>query len=198
VTEEKAIAPWKVLESKYAYKDRWLALRSDTVELPNGRILSPFHVIEQPDWVNVIALTSDRKVVLVEEYRHGVARTIFDFPSGAVDDTAEEPLAAIKRELLEETGYASDDWHMIGTYAANAARQNNLVHAFLALDARKVAEPDLDEGEAIRAHEIPWDDFRAGLRDGRFDLPGLNVAMLWCLKMHAERTNDPRLAALLA
>ena len=67
----QTIAPWKVLESKYNYRDRWLALRSDTVELPNGRVLTPFHVIEQPDWVTAIAITHDGNIVLVEEYRHG-------------------------------------------------------------------------------------------------------------------------------
>ena len=61
------VAPWKVLESRYAYRDRWIALRSDTVELPNGHVLAPYHVIEQPDWVTALALTHDGNIILIEE-----------------------------------------------------------------------------------------------------------------------------------
>ena len=69
-----AIAPWQVLESKYSYRDRWLAVRSDTVRVPNGTILSPYHTIEFPEWICAIALTPEREIVLIEEYRHGIER----------------------------------------------------------------------------------------------------------------------------
>ena len=58
------VGPWQVLESKYNYRDRWLALRSDTVRLPNGRVLDPYHVIEQPDWVT--AVTVDGQPAMIE------------------------------------------------------------------------------------------------------------------------------------
>ncbi len=77
-----AVAPWKVLESQYAYRDRWIALRSDKVELPNGHVLAPYHVIEQPDWVTALALTHDGNIILIEEYRHGCQQTVVELPSG--------------------------------------------------------------------------------------------------------------------
>ena len=70
------IAPWQVLESKYSYRDRWLAVRSDTVRVPNGTVLSPYHTIEFPEWVCAIALTPEREIVLIEEYRHGIERQL--------------------------------------------------------------------------------------------------------------------------
>eukprot|EP01034_Spumella_vulgaris_P008642 gene8642-11000_t len=113
------VPPWKVLDSKYSYRDRWLTLRSDTVELPNGRVLAPFHVIEQPDWSTAIALTHDGNVVLVEEYRHGAAQTVVELPSGIIEGPG-TPIEHMKRELLEETGFASDEWHPLGSFFANA------------------------------------------------------------------------------
>lgn len=192
----KIVAPWKVLESKYAYRDRWLALRSDTVELPNGRVLSPFHVIEQPDWVTAVALTRDGNIVLVEEYRHGIRRTVVELPSG-IHDKPEDPIAAMQRELLEETGFAADEWHPLGAFFANAPRLDNTVHCFVALDARKVAEPHLDEGEVIVTHEMPFATFLEETRDGRRMLHGFQGGAMWLLHAHARRTRDPRLAALL-
>lgn len=194
--DRKGVAPWKVLESTYPYRDRWLALRSDTVELPNGRVLSPFHVIEQPDWVTTIALTHDGSIVLVEEYRHGARQVVIELPSG-IHDKPEEPLAAMQRELLEETGFASPEWHALGSFFANAPRLDNRVHCFLALDARKVAEPRLDEGEVIVTHEVPFAAFLAEARDGRRPLHGFQGGAMWLLHAHARRTGDRRLAALL-
>ena len=69
-----AIEPWQVLDTKYSFRDRWLAVRSDTVRVPNGTVLSPYHTLEFPEWVCAIALTAGHEIVLVEEYRHGVGR----------------------------------------------------------------------------------------------------------------------------
>ena len=194
--DSKTIAPWKVLESKYNYRDRWLALRSDTVELPNGRVLAPFHVIEQPDWVTAIAITGEGNIVLVEEYRHGAREVVVELPSG-IQDGPGEPVDQIRRELLEETGFASDEWHLLGAFFANAPRLNNRVHCFVALDARKVTEPELDDGEVIVAHEVPFATFLEELRDGRRTFHGFQGGALWLLHAFARRTRDKRLAALL-
>jgi 8-oxo-dGTP pyrophosphatase MutT (NUDIX family) len=189
------MAKAKVLESRYAFADPWLRLRSDTVLLPNGRLLSPCTIFEYPDWVDVIALTGERNVVLVDQYRHAVGQLRTEFPAGAVDE-AEVPLAAIKRELLEETGYASDDWHRLGSAPVNPALQTNRIHCFLALGAHKVAEQDLDEGEAIRTHELPLPEFIEQVDAGRLELPALQLASLYLLQSYLRRSTDPRLALL--
>jgi ADP-ribose pyrophosphatase len=191
------VQPWQVLESKYNYRDRWLALRSDTVRLPNGSLLDPYHVIEQPDWVTAVALSHDGKIVLVEEYRHGARQTVIELPSG-IHDKPGEPLDAMKRELKEETGFASDEWHSIGSFFANAPRLNNRVHCFVALDARKIAEPSLDDSEIIVTHQVPFAAFLADLRDGRRTFHGFQLGAMWLLHTHARKSGDPRLAALLA
>jgi 8-oxo-dGTP pyrophosphatase MutT (NUDIX family) len=175
-----AIEPWQVLESKYSYRDSWLAVRSDTVRVPNGTVLSPYHTIEFPEWVCAVALTADQHILLIEEYRHGIGGTSFE----------------LKRELLEETGYAADEWHVLGSSAANTARQNNRVHSFLALDARRVADQTLDAGEVIRAHALPWQQFQHDLAEGQLEIPGLHIAALWQLRTFAKKTGDPRLLAL--
>ena len=189
------MAKARVLESSYAFTDPWLRLRRDRVLLADGQLLSPCTIFEYPDWVDVIALTADLNVVLVDQYRHAVGQIRTEFPAGAVDG-AEAPMAAIKRELLEETGYASDDWRLIGSAPVNPALQTNRIHCFLALGARQVAEQDLDEGEAIRTHALPLSELIVQVEAGTFELPALQLASLYLLQRYLRRSTDPRLARL--
>jgi ADP-ribose diphosphatase len=173
--------PWRVLRSTYAVADQWLRLRKDVLQAPDGQALPPWPVIEHPDWVDVIALTADLNIVLVDQYRHSVSSVRTEFPAGTVDD-GEEPLAAIQRELLEETGYASDDWHLLGSAPVYPALQTNRIHSFLALNARPIGGQALDEGEVIHAYELPLAEFIDKVEAGAIELPALQLAGLWWLR----------------
>jgi ADP-ribose pyrophosphatase len=193
---EIAIQPWKVVKSRYSFRDRWLAVRSDTVLLPNGHTLDPYHTIEMPDWVNVIAITETGHIVLVEQYRHAIGRTLTELPAGMID-AGETPEAAARRELLEETGHAEGQWHDLGALFPVAARLANRVGTFLALDVRTVAAPAPDSSESIRVHEVPWDRFAADLRsDRRPIMEAPQLASLFLLSLFAQSNTDPRIARL--
>ncbi|MFO1084454.1 MAG: NUDIX hydrolase [Reyranellaceae bacterium] len=174
--------------SRYAFADRWLRLRQP--ETPTAQ-----PILELADWVDVIAITPDDGIVLVDQYRHGVAEVRTEFPAGAVDE-AEEPLAAARRELLEETGYSSARWHAIGCAAVHPATQTNRIHCFLALDARKTADPVPDAGEIIHVRELPLTDLLAQMRSGTLELPALQLADLFWLQSFLRRSTEPRLARL--
>jgi ADP-ribose pyrophosphatase len=136
------IKPWKILESHYIHKN----VRIDKCELPNGMTIDGF-VLEYGDWATVIALTKQHEVVLVRQYRHGAQKVILELPGGAMEACDENPLQAARRELMEETGYASDNFVQIGCVSPNPANQTNLIYSFLALDAEKVSDQALDDTE---------------------------------------------------
>src|SRR6266481_3718205 len=136
----KPIEPWQLLDSTYSFRDRWLSVRSDTVRLPGGQTLSPYHVVEVADWANVVAISEAGNIILVEQYRHAVKHTLLEISAGHVD-AKEEREAAARRELLEETGHGGGTWHALGALHPVASRFTNQVHSYLALGVRKVGEP---------------------------------------------------------
>jgi ADP-ribose pyrophosphatase len=143
---------WQLLKSEYLIQDQWLSLRADTCQLPNGRTIAPYYVLEYPPWVNIVALTREHQVVLVRQYRHGVQQTVLELPSGTVEPVDASPLAAVQRELLEETGYASQDVIETGRLSPNPANHTNLTYCFLATGVEQVAEPrpeDTEQGETV-------------------------------------------------
>jgi 8-oxo-dGTP pyrophosphatase MutT (NUDIX family) len=176
------LTPWKILESKKLHR----VFRMDKCELVNGKILDAF-VLEFQTWVNILALTKDNEAVLIKQYRHGVQETVWEFPGGIVED-GESPLEGAKRELLEETGYASSNIVQVRKCYPNPAIQNNTMYCFLALDAEKVNEQNLDDGENIEVHLVTLDELVKMTAKGDF-LHALQVATLFHSLTYMGRIN---------
>jgi 8-oxo-dGTP pyrophosphatase MutT (NUDIX family) len=146
---------WKVLKSSDVFKAGFFRLRVDECQLPDGRIMPRYYVIEFPDWVNVVPVTADGQMVMVEQYRHGADEVFLEVPGGSTDAADADPRSAGERELLEETGYRASQWIDCGYHFPNPALQNNKMHTFLALGCHKAADPDLDPYEDLRVRLMP-------------------------------------------
>lgn len=157
---------WRVLDERILVQDRWIDLRAQKCLTPQGVILDPFYVLDYPDFVNVVALTEDARIVLVREYRHGIRQSVLNLPGGWIE-RGEHPLAAAKRELAEEAGFVSGDWREVARFGADIGRQNNSVHVFLATGATADAIRDLDVGEeGMTVELLSIDDVYDGLAEG--------------------------------
>ncbi|MCF2604378.1 NUDIX hydrolase [Parabacteroides distasonis] len=144
----QTIKEWKVLESEYLVRRPWLTARRDRLELPDGRIIPEYYVLEYPDWVNVIAITKDGQFVMERQYRHAARKISLELPCGVMEE-GETPLVAAQRELLEETGFGGGQWKKLMELSPNPSAMSNTTHCFLAIGVEKIAEQHLDETEEL-------------------------------------------------
>jgi len=167
-----ALKPWKILESNYL-RPRY---RFDQCELPNGKIFEAT-ALEFRTWASVLALTKNREVVLVRQFRHGAQGAFWEFPGGVVED-GESPLDGVRREMQEETGYTTSNLIEVGNFYPNPALQTNLMYGYLAYDVEKTDAQKLDDAEDIEVHLVPLDELIAMTKRGEFQ-HGLQVAVLF-------------------
>jgi ADP-ribose pyrophosphatase len=158
---------WRVRSSTYLIKSEHLRIRSDEIELPNGTVISDYFVRESAGYVMIFAVTPQREVVVLRQYRYGVDDVIVEFPAGSIDRD-EDPLACAQRELIEETGYTASRWEQILNVPAEPVRSNATMRAYLAYDAVKTHEQNLDLTEAIEPFTVPLDRIRPMLHEGAF------------------------------
>ncbi len=145
------ITRWKVISSEVALKAnifRYVKVKSES---PTTGQVGDFDIVQCLNWVNVIALTKDKKVVLIKQYRHGVDKVTVEIPGGAVNFN-EDVLLAAQRELREETGYTSSHWRHLGRVDANPAFMNNYCDTYLALDAEATHPQEFDPFEEIEVY----------------------------------------------
>ena len=137
---------WKLLSSEYVFKDRWFIARADKCEMPDGKIVEPYYVLEFPDWCNVVLITEDEKIVMVRQYRHALQMATTELPGGVIDKN-ETPLQAAIREVQEETGYISTEIEFLYKTAPNPATNNNYAYFFLATNAKPLTNQNFDAFE---------------------------------------------------
>jgi 8-oxo-dGTP pyrophosphatase MutT (NUDIX family) len=165
--------------SEAVFGCRVFALRRERRRSPRDGLAHDFFVLDTPDWVNVIPVTSDGRVVMIRQYRHGIDEITLEIPGGTVDAGDPSPLDAARREMREETGYDSEDIVALGWVHPNPAIQNNRCHTFLARSVVKRAEPRWESTEETEVVLVPVDDLPALVRDGSISHALVVAAFYW-------------------
>lgn len=158
---------WKVLGSRTILQDRWLNLRADDCVTSGGVAISPYYVMSYPDWINIVALTADDRLLLVRQYRHAAGRFFLEIPGGGLDERDPDSEKAARRELEEETGYIAENWQLVSTLYPNPASHTNRLHTYLATGAEPKYRQRLDAGEeGLTVHTLSIAEVLDGLQAG--------------------------------
>lgn len=160
------ILKWKTLSSKYLVREKWATLRIDVCDLQNGVTKDDYYVLEYPNWVNAIAVTKENKIIMVRQYRHAGDIISLEVPGGVIDGD-ESPETAIKRELLEETGYSFESAELLVTTYPNPATATNVTFTYLLLGGFKTHLQNLDEHEILEVEEYSIEDVKKLLSDNK-------------------------------
>ncbi|MBU8538523.1 NUDIX hydrolase [Falsiroseomonas tokyonensis] len=158
--------PWTTTESKILVEDRWIRLRADRLRTASGQEIAPWYVLDYPEWCAVVALDEADRLVMVRQWRHGAQSWSLELPGGVMDAEDADPIAAARRELLEETGFGGGAWTYLYAGHANPAIQTNRLHIVLATGIRLVAPAAPEPTELIRVETLPVAEVLAGLPRG--------------------------------
>ncbi|MGK7929877.1 MAG: NUDIX hydrolase, partial [Microcystaceae cyanobacterium] len=166
------IQKWKTLNSQWVLNNQWCQVRQDKVQLQNGTIIDDFFVNVRPDIVIILGLTPQKDIIFVRQYRHGSGQILLELPAGRCDSNQEPIEEAAMREFREETGYDSQQWISLGSIYENPIKDTQQIHLFLALDAVKTGEQQLDITEEIEVVLIPFDQVESRIFNGEICVAG--------------------------
>ena len=170
---------WQIAASEIVIDTPHLRLRRDAIVLPSGQRIENYYVRESRGFSVIFALTPDSRVVLVEQYKHGIGRSVVELPAGAIDPD-ESPLDCARRELAEETGYTAAEFENVATFATDPTNSDAHFHLFLARDARRNQRQRLDATEEIEVRLATFDELRRFARDGTIEVSS-HVASIYFL-----------------
>ena len=162
-----AVPPWQTVRSARRGDFRIFRVRQDFKISPQTGREHDFFVLECPDWVNVIALTPDRRMVLVEQWRHGSETVELEIPGGVMDAEDEDPVQTGVRELREETGYEGEEARLLASILPNPAMIHNRCHVVLVENCALRHATAFDEGEFLLTRLYSIEEVWRLAREGR-------------------------------
>ena len=176
-------SPWDLKEDKLHADCRIFEVRKQKLKRRSDGVEGDFFVLNTNDWVNVLALTPDKKIVLVRQFRYGSKEQSLEPPGGVVEK-GEDPIVAGLRELQEETGYVGDSPELLGVVRPNAAILSNRCHVILVRNAKQTAELNFDQHEELVTELYPVSELQEMVRKGEITHSiGLNSILMLLLKL---------------
>jgi ADP-ribose pyrophosphatase len=171
------LKPWPLVSSKPVGDFRIFSIRTDQKINPRTGKPCNFFVIDSANWVNIVAVTPDDHLVMVEQFRHGTNTIELEIPGGIMDPEDASPIEAGLRELREETGYEGSNARLLGDVAANPAIMSNTCFTVVVENCVSKHSLSFDGGEDLITRLVPVADLSRLVAEGRIKHPLVIVAL---------------------
>lgn len=159
---------WKILTRRMAYDGSpFVSVERQSVQLPDGRVIDDYHQVTLPDFAIAVPVLTDGRILTLWQYKHGAGRVSLTFPAGHVE-AGEEPDAAIRRELMEETGYQATSSVFFGSYVTSGNQRCNVMHLFVLTGCELVAQAHHDDLETWDLRLMTAGEIDKAKLDGHF------------------------------
>ncbi len=145
---------WKVLDKKVLIQSPMFSFLAYKLKHGDKNSIHNFYILDTADWVNILPITSDGKVVLIRQYRAGIDEILIEIPGGIMDNGETDPIATARRELEEETGYVTDNLEVLGMVYPNPSFMTNKCYFVLAKDVKPLGQTHFDPSEYIETFTI--------------------------------------------
>lgn len=199
-TEETSDLNWEEVSTEHIVQDEWIDFRRSAYRFPDGKVFEPFYSYSRRDYCVIVATDEEGRYLCVRQFRQGIKAVTNEFPAGGIErrdgrqygsaydracgsSVAEDAMEAAKRELLEETGYESDDWRHLCTIPSNATIADNYAHIFAARNCRKAGSQHLDETEFLQVRKYSAAEIEEMVEKGQFQ-QAIHV-LAWLLSQRA-------------
>ncbi|MBR1930029.1 MAG: NUDIX hydrolase [Lachnospiraceae bacterium] len=180
-TDDTENLAWEEISMEHIVQDEWIDFRRSIFRFPNGSQFGPYYTYSRRDYVVIVASDIEGNFLCVRQYRYGIKEVTTEFPAGGIErgdgrqygdrkdeGAAEDALEAAKRELLEETGYESDEWEHLLSVPSNATIADNYAHIFVAKNCRHSSEQHLDETEFFHVRKYSGAEINEMIAEGTF------------------------------
>lgn len=178
---------WKIDKKETVFNCPWFRVEKESISIPEKRIKTDYFLTYSPDVVTIICLDPEDKILILREYKHGYGKNTYTFPSGIIEK-GETPLRAAKRELLEETGYSTDDLTLIAKTFPNPTSGKFCKYTFLARGVIKKSTQKLDQTETIKVFKKELHDVLKMIEKNILK-SDLNIASFFTVMLKLNRIN---------
>ncbi len=186
MTEHRA---WKTLSYEQILETPYLKVRREQAAVPDGPIIPDYYIIENRGWVGIVPVLEDGRFLLNKQYKHGIGQVVIEFPAGGLEPD-EEPLAAARRELMEETGYSfgDDQLALLAQMLENPTKARTRSWWYLAWGVRKTGEQKIDPVEVIENLLVTPNELLDLIHRGEFAVQGQIAAAYMALERLGHMT----------